>query len=135
MKHLIRWLIPPAVVLWSAGCATMLSGTQQRVTVTSNPPGATVVVGHQTAVTPVTVIVPKGKDVPIEVAQGPDRRVVSLHRSVDPATFLNLIPPLWPGFLVDAFSGAFQHYDPAVVHVDFRAPPTSSRVHVVRYRP
>ena len=42
----------------AAGCATMLSGTSQRVTVTSRPPGAEVYVNGQPAgVTPAEVVV------------------------------------------------------------------------------
>ncbi|MGD2110419.1 MAG: PEGA domain-containing protein [Phycisphaerae bacterium] len=104
------------------GCATMLSGTSQGVTITSSPPGAYVKVGQQSGVTPVTLYVPKGKDYVVEVSQGPDKRIVSLERNVDGFTFLNIIPPLWPGFIVDAATGSIMRYDPDVVSVDFRTP-------------
>ena len=104
----------------STGCATMLSGTSQNVTITSTPPGAHVKIGHQSGVTPVTLCLPKGEDYPIEVSQGPDRRVLPLKKNVDAFTFLNIIPPLWPGFIVDAVTGSIMKYDPDVVSVDFR---------------
>lgn len=104
----------------STGCATMISGTSQNVTITSNPPGAHVRIGHQSGITPVTLSVPKGRDYPVEVSQGPDKRIVLLNKNVDAYTFLNIIPPLWPGFIVDAVTGSIMKYDPDVVMVDFR---------------
>jgi hypothetical protein len=41
---------------------------------------------------------------------------------VDAFTFLNIIPPLWPGFIVDAVTGSMMRYDPDIVSVDFRTP-------------
>jgi len=104
----------------STGCATLISGTSQNVTVLSSPPGAHVRIGHQGGVTPITLCVPKGKDYPIEISQGADKRVVPLNRNVDVFTFLNIIPPLWPGFIVDAATGSITKYDPDIVSVDFR---------------
>ncbi|MGB2986250.1 MAG: PEGA domain-containing protein [Phycisphaerae bacterium] len=104
----------------TAGCATVISGSSQTITIHSNPPGAYVKVGHQTGTTPVTFHVPKGKDYPIEISQGPDRRLLPLDRNLDPMTLLNVIPPLWPGFIVDAATGAITKYDPATIFVDFR---------------
>ena len=61
-----------AVVL--TGCATILSGDSQTITIHSTPPGAYVKVGYQTGTTPVTFHVPKGQDYPVEIAHGPDKR-------------------------------------------------------------
>lgn len=124
-----------SLAMWLTSCATIMSGTEQTITITSTPPGARVSVGHQQSFTPVSVIIPKGIDIPIEVSQGPDRRVVALNREIDPVFWLNFIPPLWPGFIIDAVSGAITHYTPNVVHIDFRADPPSSYVHTVHYKP
>ncbi len=102
------------------GCATILSGTNQTVTFNSYPPGAHVQAGRYTGTTPVTLSLPKGRDYAVQVSQGPDKRVIPLTRTLDPLTLLNLIPPLWPGFIVDAASGAITKYEPDVVSVDFR---------------
>ncbi len=113
-------LLIAVVAIASTGCATMISGTSQNVTITSTPPGAHVQIGHQSGVTPVTLWVPKGKDYPVEISQGSDKRVVRLNKNVDTFTFLNIIPPLWPGFIVDAVTGSIMKYDPDVVSIDFR---------------
>lgn len=104
-----------------SGCATLLSGTSQTVTVDSYPPGAKVALGLQTGTTPASFVVPKGRDCPVQISQGPDKRVVILRRRMDPVTLLNVIPPLWPGFVVDWATGALTKFDPDVVSVDFRS--------------
>jgi hypothetical protein len=103
------------------GCATIISGTQQTVTVQSYPSGAHVKFGNLTGTTPVTFTVDKGQQCAMEVSHAPGTRVVQLKRTFDPATLLNLIPPFWPGFIVDAWTGAMSKYNPEVVSVDFRA--------------
>jgi hypothetical protein len=75
--------------------------------------------------------VPKGKDYAVRVSQGPDKRVVPLNRAVDPLTFLNIIPPLWPGFIVDAATGALTKYEPNVISVDFRMAPGAPQAQLV----
>ena len=108
------------ITVVTTGCATIISGSSQAITVHSDPPGAYVRVGHQTGTTPVTLHVPKGKDYPVEITQGPDQRTLPLDRNLDPMTLLNIIPPLWPGLIVDAVTGAITKYDPATIFVDFR---------------
>ena len=63
-----------------------------------------------------------------------DRRVVQLHRNLDPITLLNVIPPLWPGFIVDAVTGAITRYDPEVVSVDFRMGQANHDTHLTSQR-
>ncbi len=116
------------------GCATLMSGTNQSVTIDSYPQGAQVRVGHQTGITPVTFRVSKGKDYTVEFSHVSGRRIMPLERSVDRMTLLNLIPPLWPGFLVDALTGAFTHYDPDVIYVDFTMPPHPADAQLTGFR-
>jgi len=118
-------------LLVSTGCATILAGADQTVRIESYPPGAHVSVGHQAGITPVTFHVPKGKDYTVRVSQGPDRRAVPLSRSLDPLTLLNIIPPLWPGFIVDAATGALTRYEPSVIAVDFRTAPGVRKAQLV----
>jgi hypothetical protein len=120
-----------AVVL--TGCATILSGESQTVTIHSTPPGAYVKVGYQTGTTPVTFHVPKGQNYPVEIAHGPDKRLLPLHRTLDPMTLLNLIPPLWPGFIVDAATGAITKYNPDVIAIDFRTGHAAHHTHLTDF--
>lgn len=103
----------------------MISGTTQKITIQSTPPGAHVKFGYQSGFTPITFEVPKGQDYPVIVSRGSQQQLIILERKLDPNTFLNAIPPLWPGFIVDAISGAITKYDPDVVRVNF---PTATTV-------
>ena len=109
-----------ALVVLATGCATFVSGTTQTITIRSNPSGAHVQFGNQSGTTPMMLQVPKGRDDPIEVTYGRNRQVIVLSRTVDPNTYLNFIPPLWPGFIIDAISGAMTEYETNEVMVDFK---------------
>jgi len=91
-------------------------------------------IGHQTGTTPATLHIPKGKDYTVEISQGSDKRVVALNRNLDPMTLLNIIPPLWPGFIVDAVTGAITKYDPDVISIDFRTGQAVDYTHLTRFQ-
>lgn len=115
----ITILLTTASVILMTGCATILSGSTQKITVHSTPPGAHVKFGYQSGFTPITFEIPKGKDYPLIVSRGSDQQVITLERKLDPTTFLNVIPPFWPGFVVDAVTGAITKYETDMIHVDF----------------
>lgn len=121
-----------AVALTS--CATLISGTHQTVTIDSYPPGALVKLGYQTGTTPVTFSVAKGKHHVVQISQGPEKRVLPLSRKLDPVTLLNIIPPLWPGFIVDAVTGAITKYNPDVIYVDFTVPAHATDAQLAGFR-
>jgi hypothetical protein len=73
--------------------------------------------GPYTGTTPYTVAIPKGKDYPVEVTHDSTTRVMALQRSFDAIGLINIF--FWPGFIVDAVTGAITEYDPASYHVDF----------------
>ena len=114
------FVLVSAAAIASTGCATIISGTTQTITIESTPPGAYVRIGEHSGTTPVTLRVPKGHDYRVEVSHGADRRVVMLNRNLDPITLLNIIPPLWPGFIIDTMTGAITKYDAGVVSVNFK---------------
>lgn len=116
---IVAAIVPVAFL--ASGCATCLSGTTQNITIVSNPPGAHVQIGAQSGTTPVIMELQKGKDRSVEVTFGRHKQVFTLTRKVDPATFLNIIPPLWPGFIVDAVTGAMTKYDQERITVNFKS--------------
>ena len=118
-RHVGALLAVAAVLVASSGCATIASGTSQAIRFDSDPPGAFVQFGHFSGTTPVTLRVPKGKDFPVEMSHGSDKRLVKMNKAVDPMTFWNFIPPLWPGFIVDAVTGSMMKYEAEVVHLNF----------------
>ena len=102
---------------FSSGCASIISGTKQTIAISSAPSGAKVRMGPYTGTTPYTVALPKGKDYPVEVTLDSQKRVIALQRSFDAIGIINIL--FWPGFIVDAVTGAITKYDPATYHVDF----------------
>lgn len=134
MKHWVRLVCAVAVVGSSTGCATLLSGTRQTILIDSYPPGAKVTYGHFEGTTPVRIEVRKGEDYPLRISHGPDTRGVVLRRKFDPLTLLNLVPPFWPGFIVDIATGAITKFDPEVVRVDFRTT-GSGEMHLTGWGP
>lgn len=103
-----------AAALALSGCATLFSGTRQNVHIASDPPGATILVdGLEQGVTPTTLRLKKpgldDTEVTLRMAGYADR-TFSLQSEFDMISLLNVF--FWPGFLVDAVSGAIQEYDP-----------------------
>ena len=129
-------------------CATLVEGTNQSVTVSTDPPGASCILSRHgetvgaIALTPGSVQVSKSKD-DVSVAcqrQGFQTATVSRSPSFGGATFGNIIAGGVVGVVVDAASGANYTY-PSEIHVSLApvqpAPamvaglPTSTSVPVV----
>ncbi len=99
------------------GCATILAGTSQGISFVSDPPGAQVTVGPHSGKTPVTLMLPKGKDYPVAVELGDKKKTFALTRVFDRSGLLNIL--IFPGFLVDAVTGAITKYEPDTFSIDF----------------
>ncbi len=86
-------LILAAPLLLTAGCATIVSGTRQKIDVVTDPPGATASVGPQTVTTPGVLRLPRrSKEIGILVEKpGYATCSVSLKRKQGALTFLNLL--------------------------------------------
>lgn len=103
-----------------SGCATILSGSSQSVTVTSEPAGAQVYLdGKKAGVTPVDVEVSKTENHVIEVRSdsGTASDSVNLQSSVAASwVVLDVLTGLVPA-IVDAATGSWRHLSPSSVHV------------------
>ncbi len=100
-----------------SSCATVLTGTTQRVTIDSTPPGAKIIVdGYMLGTTPARVrldrdinaIIDNGKDISLEL-EGYYSDGYFLDVDIEPTTILNVFFPF--GFALDAVSGAIIRYD------------------------
>ena len=116
IKNCLNYVIMGVMAVTLTGCATILSGTTQKITVHTDPQGAHARIGHQAGRTPVTLTVPKGQDLQLEVTIDRNKRVVPLRRTFDTVGLLNIL--FFPGFIVDAVTGAMMKYEPTVVSVD-----------------
>jgi len=94
-----------------SGCATIFHGSSQPVSFDSEPRGARVRVGPFTGTTPFSIVMPKGKDYPIEFSKGGyHRTTTAMQKSFDGIGAINIL--FWPGFIVDLATGAMFKYDP-----------------------
>ena len=107
-KQFLLWLfLIPA--LFTTSCATMINSDTVDVPVTTDPPGALVVVDGRQYVTPTRVTVPRGKgnfNMTI-TKEGFESVNVMLRQSMDMPVLFNLVfmQAAWMGIIVDLVSG------------------------------
>lgn len=132
-------------VILCSGCATVVSGTSQRIKVTTQPPGARLQVRDQIVTTPAVVDVKRGESLYTLVIskQGYEASVVDLNAGVNPWLFGNI--PLFAivlapvGVAVDSVSMAIIRYKPSDVELTLQPLPAnglpSPRLHGVSLLP
>jgi hypothetical protein len=121
MKHLKR-SGAALLLLALTGCASVLEGTSQTITLNTNPPGADCALTRQGTViarvapTPGSVVVEKTKhDITISCTkQGYQEATYLNHSGVEGATWGNIVLGGAVGWAIDSASGADNHYDSPV---------------------
>jgi len=130
MKY-IQLLAILAVATLMSSCATILTGTTQRVTIDSTPPGAEILVdGQIMGTTPARVrlvrdintFIDDGKEIRLEM-DGYYADMYYLGTNLEPMVILNVF--FWPGFALDAVTGAIMRYDRD--YYNFRLQPLSGQ--------
>lgn len=105
-----------------AGCATVISGTTQMMTISSNVDGAEIFLdGEKIGTTPFTAAVPKNKSAVRVEAEGYQGENLSLSKSIDPMFFGNIIIGGTLGSITDFATGAAFQYAPSTYQVELRA--------------
>lgn len=115
-----------ALAVPASGCATLVQGSHQYVTVTSRPGRATARAAGPPGIsceTPCSLLLPRKRATAIEVAAPGYRTArVALERSLDPLMLGNVVLPpfsiLWAA--VDLASGAGFRLSPTFVSVDLQ---------------
>jgi len=99
--------------------ATIIKGTSQNVSITTDPPGATVYVdGQVMGTTPVTLNLPKRKYSKIAVEKDCYERVeIPLGKKYDPVALLNIF---WDLSTTDFITGAAWEYSPNNYHIKLK---------------
>ncbi len=94
-----------------SGCATVIKGTTQSVTIDSSPQGAEVSIdGAYVGMTPLTIKLAKNKKETITVKKKGYRTVSrDMTKSFDPVGILNIF---WDLSTTDFISGAAMEYEP-----------------------
>lgn len=122
------WTVGALLVL--SGCATLFSGTEEDVTFRSEPSGAQVLIdGILVGETPTTVEVDRPGLEEMEVAiqlEGYEPRYFELDKEFNQTAILNIF--FWPGFVIDALTGALFKYDKTVYTVDLEDGTVSMRL-------
>ena len=113
----IALLIP---IVFLSGCATIMTGTTQKVPVTSNPSGAVAKVdGGMAAVTPTIFTLERKTDHTIEISkEGYRTAQVILRHTLSGATCGNVLVGGIIGLAVDGCSGAMYKLVPERVDVN-----------------
>ena len=111
-------LIALSIVLTS-GCATIVKGTTQGVSISSDPPGADVNVdGAFVGQTPLSVEMERKRDHLVTIERsGYESRTVPVVKSVGGAVWGNVLAGGLIGWGVDATSGAQYDLSPATISV------------------
>ena len=109
------------LVLLAGGCATIFSGTDEDISFDSEPAGANIRIdGIVVGTTPATVEVDRPgfeeQEVTVEL-EGYDARTFELDKEFNTVAILNIL--FWPGFIVDALTGALYKYDKDAYTVNF----------------
>jgi len=122
-------LVAAGPVAAGPGCATIFSGTRQRVTFRSTPPARVFVDGREVGTTELSVPIPRQPGAHVRFhAEGHADATVVLHGHPNPVTLLNLplfllgILPGIVGFAVDLITGAFWDLSPDDVFVTLDPP-------------
>jgi PEGA domain len=102
-----------------SSCATILKGPRQTVFITSEPSGAKVEInGVNYGVTPTEVSLKKGFDgQTISLSkEGYEKKYVRPEINFDAISVVNVF--FWPGFVIDALSGAMMRYSNRGINVN-----------------
>jgi hypothetical protein len=110
------------IALAMPGCATIMSGTRQRVDVLSDPPGASVILdGREVATTPSFLSLWRGRDYLLRFEKfGYQPVAAEVHQTANMWIFANMLTFSIPGIIVDCATGAASELSPSAVYVTLR---------------
>lgn len=102
------------------GCATIVSGKTQNVTIDSNVKDAEVVVeGAVLGYTPYTGPIKRGKDTTLLLRKpGYENKTVTLNTEVEPVFWGNILCGGVFGSTTDYSTGSMYKYSPATINID-----------------
>jgi len=124
MKKVIKLFASVFCIAYFIGCATIVRGTSQTITINSNVSGASIELdGAPVGVTPFTGKVKKGKDKTFTIRkQGYGTQSITLERELDfTATILgNVLLGGTTGTTTDGISGAMWLYSPTTYFVQLQ---------------
>ena len=122
IKFLVLLFVVVSLGLFSGGCATIINGSDQAVSISSAPPGATIELDDgRTFTTPTTVRLERKRDHVVSISMdGYHTEQVTLMRTMSGAVAGNILAGGFIGWGVDALSGAQYKLVPPTVSVSLR---------------
>lgn len=117
--HRLMLMTILAASLMSTGCATLVNGSRQKMTINSTPGGAIVEYGGaEVGKTPCTVEVSRKSQTTVQVKQaGYESRTINLEGEMSGWFWGNIISCGIYGSTTDAVSGSMYKYSPDSVHI------------------
>lgn len=130
----LRILSTLALAAALAGCASIVAGTSQVVSINANVQGATVAInGSQVGVTPFTGSIARGKDTTVTVSKaGYQPQTITLSTKIEPIFFGNIIFGGLLGSTTDLATGALFEYAPSSYYVNLTAGTAMSQQEFIR---
>ena len=124
MKQVVGFL-SVLFVLFLVGCATILTGTKQDISINSSPVNATVTVKTAGGVpvfsgtTPATCKLPRKDEYIVYVSmEGYKDQQIRIGHGINEWVIGNLVCGGIPGLVVDAVTGAMWKLDPQTIHIE-----------------
>jgi hypothetical protein len=127
--HRFGVLLVPLALLLGSGCATIFTSSSDPITFKSVPEGAKVEInGASIGRTPVTVPIKRSLTPPqVQVKlDGYEAKNIMLQNSFNGVAILDVF--FWPGFIIDAVTGAIMKYD--VLNYEVELDPKQASVQV-----
>ena len=125
MKKTLFLLFCGAVYL-AQGCATIMHGTKQDISIASDPPGAQAVINNNmTVTTPASVALSRKHTYDVQVSKpGYTKKTARIDKNFSAWYLINI--PFFPvggfiGLILDAVNGAMWNLDPEEVRVNLEA--------------
>jgi hypothetical protein len=140
MKNLSILACAALIAVFASGCASIVSGTRQSVTINSNPPGAIVNINGQMGMTPATFELKRNEHYNVQIAkEGYQTQSMALSHIMNPWILGNVLLGGIIGLAVDLIDGAAYKHAPDNVMVTLlkkrdyaEHPPTSRQTAEIR---
>jgi len=121
-RSLILATLGAALAIHGVGCATIVKGKSQTVSIDSNVKGAEIVIdGTVVGSTPYTGSITRGSSTSLTVRKpGYRSKTIVLNSDVEPIFWGNVISGGFLGSSTDAGTGAMYKYSPSNIEVDLQ---------------
>lgn len=120
MRKCIFLIIGSFFILQTFGCATLVTGKKQDLTVLSNPPGATVTIDGETKLTPAIFVLDRSRENYTVTVKKVGYKAVAMNLKKGTNSWVaGNIVTAFLGVIVDVITKAGSKFVPDTINVDF----------------